>query len=418
MFVKLHFEEWIKNEPGVSENTKELIDEAIICYRAQAYRAAYLFSFLSFQNLLKERMLVASCPPGYDEEYWKGIQSELRNDDKWEAKIIECVERERPAQIFNLSVDTKRQYLYWKDRRNDCAHAKSNKIGVSHVESFWLFFESNLSKFGVGGGKEALLEKLKVFLNPAFTPVDSDPTSIIKEIPLTVDSADYLEVIENVYELTTVDIFGPMKTRVWDEMFKLRGEFLDQLVEFIKTNQSLYTQLLKEDPSKVRFFANDPAFIRSLWYEMKMDFRTYKVIIGLLRHNLIPREELNEMISTVSSNNNDTFFFQVEEPDLLVLEESGFFSEFKTLAFVDMKINDFNWARENRNIIWHLIIRNGFDETIVEALNNTMSNSFIPWRLRDSILELFEEFPKLKEEYIDVNSRINGCLPDKLFNSN
>ncbi|WP_285856686.1 hypothetical protein [Peribacillus frigoritolerans] len=36
--MRLHFEEWIKDQK-ISYRTEELIDEAILCYRAKAYKA-------------------------------------------------------------------------------------------------------------------------------------------------------------------------------------------------------------------------------------------------------------------------------------------------------------------------------------------------------------------------------------------
>ncbi|MGE6719369.1 hypothetical protein ACQKGD_18610 [Peribacillus frigoritolerans] len=59
--MRLHFEEWIKDQK-ISYRTEELIDEAILCYRAKAYKASLLFSYLSFQNIIKERILSADSP--------------------------------------------------------------------------------------------------------------------------------------------------------------------------------------------------------------------------------------------------------------------------------------------------------------------------------------------------------------------
>lgn len=81
----------------------------------------------------------------------------LRKEEKWDEEVNECVKKNDPNKvIFNISDDLRNQYLYWKNRRNDCAHFKKNIIDYFHVESFWLFLQSNLVKFAVNGSKEQL----------------------------------------------------------------------------------------------------------------------------------------------------------------------------------------------------------------------------------------------------------------------
>jgi hypothetical protein len=413
--LRLHFERWIK-EQNISSRTEELINEAVTCYRGEAYKAALLFSFLSFQNIIKERMLTASKPPGYKEDFWNKIQGELRSDDIWESKVIECVNRNKPASIFKLTDDIKHQYFYWKDRRNDCAHAKGNKIDYSHVETFWLFFESNLAKFGVNGGKESLLERLKIFFDSSLTPRDEDPTPIINDIPSSVDQSDFNEVLEMIHNLTVGVTLDKSKIPFWHQLFSLDGDFRDHLIDFLITKKGLCLAILVDDPSKVRHFSKDPTFIRLLWKEMIYNsYKHYRIIIGLLRHKLIPCNQLKDVVETATRKINDTLFIRPEENDLLTLEDSGFFDEFKTLAFEEMKIKNFDWARENRNLVIQYILRFGFDKEIVKAINNTFLGSFIPWKLKDSLEELFEQKPHLKDEYIRINEKIDGILPEYFF---
>lgn len=418
VILRLHFETWIKDQ-NISSRTEELIDEAILCYRAKAYKAGLLFSYLSFQNIIKERILSANPPSGYTPDFWVKIQGELRDDDKWESKVIECIERNKPASIFRLSDDVKHQYFYWKDRRNDCAHAKGNKIGVSHVETFWLFFESNLSKFGVNGGKESLLEKIKVFFEPNLTPQGQDPMPIINEIPYALDPNDYNEVLETIFMSTVKSevIISETTVSFWLQLFTIDGEFREVLIDFLKNKRNLLLDVLEKDPSKVSYFSRDPVFIRSLWKEiLHNSYLHYKIVISLLRHKLIPKEQLREFVETVTRKINDSLFIRdFQELDLITLEDSGFFEEFKILAFKEFKINNFDWSRENRHLIVHYILRFGFDEDLVRGINSTFTGSFVPWKLQESLQELFEKNAALKEEYKMINQQINGMLPECFF---
>ncbi|NJM79738.1 MAG: hypothetical protein HC854_09145, partial [Flavobacterium sp.] len=81
----------------------------------------------------------------------------------------------------------RQQIKYWKDRRNDCAHFKQNEINISHVEIFWSFLKSNLSKITIEGGKLNLLKKFLNHFDETKTPPDSDYTHLIKEIEHAIE---------------------------------------------------------------------------------------------------------------------------------------------------------------------------------------------------------------------------------------
>lgn len=412
--MRLHFEEWIKDQ-RISYRTEELIDEAILCYRAKAYKASLLFSYLSFQNIVKERILLTDAPPGYTPHLWSNIQNELRDDDKWESKIIECIERQRPGSIFRLSEDVKKQYFYWKDRRNDCAHGKDNKIGLSHVETFWLFVESNLSKFWVNGGKESLLERMKIYFDKNLTPPNADPLPIIRDIQYAVDPSDYNEVLEIIFGYTEIIPIIPFYDKAfWIKLLTIDSDFRVHAVNYLKTKKVLILDILIEDPSNLIYFSDDPVFIRSLWKEKKYNINKSPLLINLLRHGHIPSEQFKEFVSNVSPDiDNFLILYQPDETDYRTLEESGFFTEFKLIALEN--ISSFDWTGDNRNLICHLILRYGFDEGMVKAINNAFTGSFTPWKLGDSLEKLFINNPAYKIEYKRINDELHGILPERFF---
>ncbi|MGE7604028.1 hypothetical protein ACQKL5_16270 [Peribacillus sp. NPDC097675] len=412
--MRLHFEEWIKDQ-RISHRTEELINEAIICYRAKAYKASLLFSYLSFQNIIKERILSADPPLGYASNLWGNIQRELRDDDKWESKIIECIDRNKPGSIFRLSDDVKKQYFYWKDRRNDCAHGKDNKIGISHVETFWLFVESNLSKFGVNGGKESLLERIKVFFDTNLTPPHADPLPIIRDIPYAIEPIDYTEVLDIIFDYTEIEPMLDWYDDVfWIKILTIESEFRVHAVNYLKTKKHLILHILSKDPSNLIYFSEDPVFIRSLWKEESNHNKSH-ILISILRHRLIPKEQFKEFVSTVSSVIDRLLLNQNDETVLKTLEESGFWTEFKLLAFDDYNISDFNWSGDHRNLICYLILKDGFDEDIVKSLNYAFSGNFTPWKLGKSLDQLFTNNPTYKIEYKRITEETGGTLPERFF---
>jgi hypothetical protein len=91
------------------------------------------------------------------------------------------------SPIFNINDDIRQQIKYWKDRRNDCAHFKTNDIEAHHTESFWSFVKSNLAKISIEGGKESLLNKFEKHFDTTFTPPDADFSPLVKEIDESVE---------------------------------------------------------------------------------------------------------------------------------------------------------------------------------------------------------------------------------------
>lgn len=415
--MKIPFEDWLIKQ-NISEQARELLKEAILCYKSSAYRASLLFSYLTFQTILKDRVLEAKKPSAIPQGLWDSIQRDLLNDDIWESKLLETVNRKQPAEIFLLSEEVRKQYEYWKDRRNDCAHAKGNQISYQHVEVFWLFIESNIAKFVVNGGKESLIEEIRVHFDWGVTPRSADYTKIIESIPIVVEKPDHNEFLQNIYNYFNDKniLTDDTVLKFWASLLKIDGEFSNSTVKFLVDKGSFILELLMAEPILVVYFRDEKQFIRSLWKEKFWNsYRVYPLFITMLRNKIIPEEELKEAIERVSVVVGDTHFSRVEQVDVTSLQESGFFEIFKDLAFGEFrKINNFNWARENKHIICLYFKIYGLNSDIVSVLNDTFNANHIPWKLGDAIKELFEERPSIRDSYIKLNEDIAGELPDSL----
>lgn len=415
--MKVPFEDWLIKQ-NISLQASELLKEAILCYKSSAYRASLLFSYLTFQTILKDRILEAKKPSAIPQGLWESMQRDLLNDDIWESKLLEAVNRKQPAEIFLLSEEVRKQYEYWKDRRNDCAHAKGNQISYQHVEVFWLFIESNLAKFVVNGGKESLIEEIKVHFDWNRTSRNANFTKIIESIPKVVEKPDHIEFLQNIYDYFNDKEISTDNTvlRFWASLLKIGGEFSNSTMKFLIDKDLLILELLMAEPILVIYFCNEKQFIRSLWKEKFWNsYRVYPLFITMLRNKLIPQEELEEAIERVSDVVSDSHFSRVEQVDVISLQESGFFEIFSDLAFGTFrKIQNFDWARENKHIICLYLKKYGLNSDIVSVLNNIFNAKHTPWKLGDAIKELFEERPLIKESYIKLNEDINGELPESL----
>ncbi|MGI4821966.1 MAG: hypothetical protein ACRYFV_12220 [Janthinobacterium lividum] len=143
---KLSLEKWLDRQQ-LSRNANLLFSDAIKCYKAEAYRASLLFSYLAFITVLKERLLGATEPGLLPAGHWQRLLDKLQDEDRWEGATFDATQEKEVIgagkvktkdAIFSINDNLGTQIKYWKDRRNDCAHFKDNEITTYHVASFWI----------------------------------------------------------------------------------------------------------------------------------------------------------------------------------------------------------------------------------------------------------------------------------------
>lgn len=414
--MRLKIEEWLSNQV-VSEEAENLLKESIVCYKASAYRAGLLFSYLFFQTVLKERILSSKRPEDVPQSKWNGIIHNLQNDDKWDEEVYESVKRGPGSWvIFNLTEDMRQQVTYWKNRRNDCAHAKTNGIQASHVESFWSFIQYNLPKFVVNGGKAALLEKIRVHFDISLTPPNADFGYIVQEIIHSIYEHEYKDFIIELNQLLGDSFFdssyeSERRVNFWLSIFGLNESFDNSLIAYLLENDKLCNEILKYDPSKVLYFRGHPQFIRRLWFDGKIDS---SILAALFRNDLIPTDQEEEAIEKLVHSNERIYPEVMLEEDMNTLISKGLPKIFKRIAFEERNISNFEWANHAKRwlVVWY-IKKYGIDDTIVRSLSITFQGDH-PWHLRDALKEVFNEDPTLKDTYVRIAQAKEYRIPELL----
>ena len=192
--MKLPIENWLDSQQ-LDQEADSCFNESFICFKTGAYKAALLFSYLGFVGVLRTRILTALPPTGFNAAIWTSIQNNVRTAETWDKAIFDATQQQRPGQIFVISNDLRAQVSYWKDRRNDCAHSKPNKITAAHVESFYAFVESNLGKFAVNGSRPAVTTKIFNHYNPSLTSPNQSIAPLIQEITHAVPHAELQDFV-------------------------------------------------------------------------------------------------------------------------------------------------------------------------------------------------------------------------------
>ncbi|MEC2709694.1 hypothetical protein P9Z39_29225 [Bacillus thuringiensis] len=167
--MKLEIEKFI-SEMEFPEAAKSLIEEGILCYRAGAYRSAYIMSYLSFLNVVKHRAL--ENPYALNRKYgreWKNEIEEIPNDEFWERNVFNLIASGNShSRYFEVSESIITQMEYWRTLRNDCVHSKGKQFVAAHVESFWLFIQSTLPELVINCRKNVLSKEHEELLEKFF----------------------------------------------------------------------------------------------------------------------------------------------------------------------------------------------------------------------------------------------------------
>ncbi|MCY8465627.1 hypothetical protein [Bacillus atrophaeus] len=415
--MKLPIEQWLDKQE-FNENIKQLFEESIICYKASAYRASLLFSYLGFQSVIKDRILRADKPEKINEHTWNAIHKNLRKEDSWDTEVNECIKKsDDNHRLFNITEDLRQQAIYWKNRRNDCAHSKPNTISHSHVESFWLFLFSNLSKFVVNGGMNALLHKIEKHFDQNFTNKQADFKDLIQEVPHTVHEE---EMERFLYELDVIFInheddypysYSERVISFLNELIRIGSPVSEKTIEFIKQSKfKLEESFLGKHPEHITNFYSDRENVRNFWRTklIYMESHKFTILTALLRNNLIESEKneaIDFFIKNISARRNSLSTELIHE-----LKFHGYFERYKQLVFLERLIDNFPWANDEgrHTIVEHLNIL-GLDEEIVKSINETFDFGNFPYKMRRELKEYFID-PIKNQEYKNISESL-GLKP-------
>lgn len=419
--MKLEIEQWL-DQQNFNEDINSLFEESITCYKASAYRASFLFSFLGFQSVIKERILKAEMPKNYNEYTWETIHKNLRNEDKWDIEVIESIKiNNKEKRLFNITQDLRDQALYWKGRRNDCAHSKPNTISYSHVESFWLFLSSNLPKFFVDGGVKALLQDIQKHFDLNFTSKNADFKHLIQEVPLAVTEGEmdyFLDELGDILYSDEADYPLSISNRTlsfYNELIKLDSLISKKTIEYIKDDRIyLEEEYLGAYPNNTTLFYSEDKDLRNFWRTKLPEMTPTKFIIlaSLLRSGLF-QEDKEEAIEHFIKNiyvKRNTFPVGII-PDLNFY---GYFEKYKELVFSDGLLGDFNWSNdEGRNTIAEHLNVIGLDEEIVKSINRTFDRINHPYKMRETLKIYFSDVSK-RNKYIEICENLDITPADNL----
>lgn len=415
--MQLPFQGWI-SQKQYSKNVTTLFDEAFVCYRNAAYRASLLFSYLGFITILKEVIIRSAKPAAVPQGRWDSIIGKLQNDDTWEKAVFEeLINNSNP--IFNINESIRQQVKYWKDRRNDCAHFKSNEIESHHTESFWSFVKSNLLKITIEGGTENLLNKLEKHFDTTFTAANKDVSPLVREIDDTVEPnglTDFWTAVYHRIDLLGFSFFGESDfTKVVNRVFECCGEVVrENLATYLKAHKfDLFTIHLY--PDKINQLNYTPEEIRQIWTVRIWENKRYAFPIygTLLRNALIPHAEIAEanlvMIGRGIECSPD------DEVTHQALAGNGFGEVLFEVAIHTQRLNDwYTWVNPRADMIAYYIEKYPLREETVEVICEMYQRARFSHWLGERLENIFSKNPEKKNEFHVIAHARGFTIPGEL----
>lgn len=414
--MKLNIEKWLETiNPSV--NVTDLFGESIVCYKAGAYRASLLYSYLAFLTILKERLISSNKPTHTPVGMWDDLIHNIQKENRWEESVYESTQN-ATQPIFQTPEHIRLQIKYWKDRRNDSAHYKQNEINEHHVEAFWSFVKSNLSKITVEGGKESLINKFTVHFDHTKTKPGSDFSHLIQEIPSAMEPQEmtlFLDSLNDVINdfMLYQDEFNLVCEKCLRE---LPSAYIEKVVNYLLNKNDRYVKLLLYKPTLIQFFKLTPQEIRELWSKKVSHSTTCLDLLAvLLRIDLIPQNEIDEAISRFAGIGS-------YPPDELELDNTlwkyGFYEKIYERYFKNSKLNLGSWTSVNAkaHLIMSCIERKGFDDLIVEKICNAFNQNYHSFNLAGLLEKHFIDHPAAKTDFLTKAQKGGWPIPKHIKN--
>lgn len=383
--MKIYFENWLDNST-LSANAKSLFSEAVICYKNNANRAALLLSYIGFIEVIRKRLLESSKPSEISDNEWNSKLRLLSDDNISEQNVFELLLR-TDNKYFKLTDSTRNQIKYWRDRRNDCAHLKRNSIVNSHVEAFWTFLMDSINKIVVSGSEENLLIKISHHFDETFTPLDTDLTPLVHEIPLSIELPNFrsflisaLEIIHKAQDDTLFYYLFDDAKFIYTIMKDLSDDYGEITKNVILSDNVLQENLFHSCPDYLTFFKDNSEYIRSTWKTNLAKSPTQKCATILLRNSLIPHNEIKEFVHDCVFLNENSI---PKDEDFIYLTAYGYRNLVDEIFDKGTKENySFNWwIAKNQKFIKFYIKQNLIEKNeafIDMLLNNFNSNKQNP----------------------------------------
>lgn len=389
---------------------RDVLNDAIRCYRHGIARPALMLSYIAFVQAVRNNLLNSEMPSDFKKTRWDACMNNLRNEDKWDSEVVVCIRKRAngtndPA-FFELPDTLRDDVCYWRNRRNDCAHYKDSEITLSHVAAFWVFIMDNYNKFTPIGSLMQSVNDYKRHYNVSITPKGTSTEVIFKRLCLAINTEDdlllFLKETDSCmkYEEQAMLLHDLLMTE------RHRAKVISLLVDNLKRVR-MYLALKPADVSVI--LGNNPEMTRKFWYEDFMLFaNSANVYIEMLRARMIPQGEIKESLEMFLKHEYKRGAFNVDRSeDFNVLKENGLYDIFiEEYLSKDFICNNPSEKCYKTDFYISLIHRGGISDKLIKVLSESIKGTF-PYTLANRLKgEIFKD-EENKKQYIESIARLD-----------
>ena len=370
---------------------RDILNDAIRCYRNGIARPALMLSYIAFIQAVRDNLLKSDMPKGFNEPRWKACMSKLRQENAWDEQVISCIKCRDNPPYFELTDSLRDDVCFWRNRRNDCAHYKDSEITLSHVAAFWVFIMDNYNKFTPIGSLMQSVNDYKRHYNVSITPKGTSTEVIFKRLCLAIKTEDdlllFLKETDSCMEYE--EQAQLLHDLLMDERHK--SKVISLLTVKLK-RVKMYLALKPADVSVV--LGNNPEMTRKFWYEDFMFFASCaNVYVEMLRAKMIPQGEIKESLDMFLKHEYKRSAFYLDNPeDFNVLKENGLYDIFiEEYLSKDFVCNNPGEKCHKTDFYISLIQRGGISDKLIKVLSESIKGTF-PYTLENRLKgEIFKE---------------------------
>ena len=384
---------------------RDILNDAIRCYRNGIARPALMLSYIAFIQAVRDNLLKSDMPKGFNEPRWKACMSKLRQENAWDEQVISCIKCRDNPPYFELTDSLRDDVCYWRNRRNDCAHYKDSEITLSHVAAFWVFIMDNYNKFTPIGSLMQSVNDYKRHYNVSITPKGTSTEVIFKRLCLAIKTEDdlllFLKETDSCMEYE--EQAQLLHDLLMDERHK--AKVISLLTGKLK-RVKMYLALKPADVSVI--LGNNPEMTRKFWYEDFMLFASSaNVYVEMLRAKMIPQGEIKESLNMFLKHEYKRNAFYLDNPeDFNVLKENGLYDIFiEEYLSEDFVCNNPGEKCHKTDFYISLIKRGGISDKLIKVLSESIKGTF-PYKLENRLKgEIFKD-EENKKQYLESIARL------------
>lgn len=388
---------------------RDILNDAIRCYRHGIARPALMLSYIAFIQAVRNNLLNSEMPSGFKKARWDACMNNLRSEGKWDSEVVDCIKKRAngvsDSAFFELSDTLRDDVCFWRNRRNDCAHYKDSEITLSHVAAFWVFMMDNYNKFTPIGSLQQSINEYNRHFDISLTPRGTSTERIFKRLSHVIKTQEDLELFLNATS-SNMD-FKPQCDLVHDLL--IDGYHKELAITFLKGEMKRLKAYLCAKPKDVSLIlGNDPTMTRKIWYDdLRLSCRCMNVYVEMLRAKMLTDAEIKESLELYLTHEYEQgHLFIKDEDDFNVLIDNGlydiFIDEYLMKSFVCHNPSD---KCRKTDFYIAMIYRGGITDKLMSALSEAVTGTF-PYTLRDRLKDEIFSVEDYKAKYMETIGRL------------